>query len=315
MGDFRPTGRLWAIFPIDPLPEARPPGAMNEKNGSIWAGSCQRRWRFHLWRGARSLESGDLCGARRHFAAAYREAPEEALVCLAWGRELQKAGDLVTAERLLRRAWETDPKLDTAALHLARLLGLYLNRPEEAQAILTHVSGQSGESAPLLLLAAELQLKDCCGHEAAKALLERALALGAHEEEVRLCFAKAYNAEGIARSQAGEHHQALFALKRATDLDPDWSGPWVNRGAILERIGQVSRAQREYRRALRIEPANPVALFNLAESLRRQGDRREAERLFRRLLKLKPGYPGGERGLHQVLKGAFPEIEEHPEPG
>lgn len=286
---------------------------MDEKNGSIWAASSPRRWRFHLWRGARCLESGDLRGARRHFAAAYRDAPDEALVCLAWGREMQRAGDLATAERLLRKAWEGDPSLDTAALHLARLLGLRLDRHEEAEAILARVSEEGGESAPALLLAAELRLRQPELHEVAKELLARALSLGAQESDVRLCFARAYNAEGIARSQAGEHHQALFALKRATDLDPGWSGPWVNRGAILERIGQVAHAQREYRRALTIEPTNPVALFNLAESLRRQGERREAERLFRRLLELEPGFPGGERGLRQVRGDAPVGTLDHPE--
>jgi tetratricopeptide (TPR) repeat protein len=275
---------------------------MTDKHVSSWAVSSPRRWRFYLWRGARSLESGDLRGAQRHFAAAYREAPDEPLVCLAWGRELQRAGDPAAAEKLLRRAWEADPDLDSAGLHLARLLGLHLERPDDAEAILDRLCARRGESAAALLLAAELRLRQPAEHEAAKELLERALSLGADEHDVRLGLSRAFNAEGVSLSQAGEHHRALFALKRAADLDPGWSGPYVNLGAILERLGQLAQAQREYRRALRIEPRNPVALFNLADSLRRQGRRREAARLFRRLLEVAPAYPGGALGLRRLLE-------------
>jgi tetratricopeptide (TPR) repeat protein len=144
-------------------------------------------------------------------------------------------------------------------------------------------------------------LRDPSAHEAAKDLLDEALALGAEEQAVRLGLARVYNAEGVSLGERGDHHRALFALKRAGDLDPAWAGPWVNRGAILERLGQVAQAQREYRRALRIEPKNPVALYNLADSLRRQGAQGESERLFRRLLEIAPGYPGGEHGLRRLL--------------
>lgn len=268
---------------------------MTDKHQSLWAASSSRRWRFHLWRGARSLESGDLRGARRHFAAAYHEAPAEPLACLAWGRELQRAGETLTAEKLLRKAYEACPDLDVAGLHLARLLGLQLGRPEEAEEILDRLAARRGTLPPALLLRAELKLREPSEFEAAKRLLEEALALGAEEQAVRLGFARAYNAEGVSRGEAGDYHRAIFALKRAGDLDPSWAGPWVNRGAILERLGQVAQAQREYRHALRIEPRNPVALFNLADSLRRQGAHSEAERLFGRLLRVAPGYSLGQR--------------------
>jgi Flp pilus assembly protein TadD len=247
------------------------------------------------------MEGGDLRGARRHFLAAYREAPSEPLVCLAWGREVQRSGDAVEAEKLLRQAFEADPDLEVAGLHLARLLGLGLGRPGEAEELLDQLAARHEETPAALILRAELRLLDPSEHEEARRLLDEAARLGAEEAAVRMGLARVLNAEGVSRSRAGDHHRALFALKRAGDLDPNWAGPLINRGAILERLGQVAQAQREYRQALRIEPKNPVALFNLADSLRRQGDRDSAERLFRRLLEVEPSYPGGEKGLRSLL--------------
>ena len=87
-----------------------------------------RKWRFHLVRGARCLEVGDFDGAKRHFGAAHRAAPEVPIVCLAWGRELLRSGELSESELQLRRAWSLDPSLESAGFTLARLLGLHRGR-------------------------------------------------------------------------------------------------------------------------------------------------------------------------------------------
>jgi len=257
-------------------------------------------WRYHLVHGARCLEQGDFAGARRHFAAAYYEAPEEPIVCVAWGRELLRAGDVAGAEPLVRLAWERDPTLLSAGFTLSRLLGLHRGRPDEALAILDRVDRSHGVSATTLMLRGELALRDPTAHDEAKRLFEHARELGADEALVRVGLAKAWNAEGIACTQVGEHHQALFALKRASDLDPTWPGPLTNSGAVFERLGMPRKARSHYRAALRLDPHNPVALFNLADSLRKGGSRDEAARFFRRLLRVQPDYPGAREALAQL---------------
>lgn len=270
---------------------------MTEPNGRHWAVTPNRKWRFHLVRGARSLEVGDFTGAQRHFGAAHKEAPSEPIVCLAWGRELLRGGELDAAEELLRYAWTRDSSLESAGMSLARLLGLQRKRWTEAQAVLDDVERRHGASAPLVLLRAELTIGDPERFTEARQLFERAEDLGADPEVIRLGLARVHNAEGVTRCREGEHHRALFALKRAADLDPGWSGPLVNSGAIFERLGLVQKARTHYRSALRLDPVNPVALFNLAESLRRGGFHGDAIRLYRRLLALQPGYPGARDGL------------------
>jgi len=270
---------------------------MTETNGRSWAVTQNRKWRFHLVRGARSLEVGDFTGAQRHFGAAHREAPTEPIVCLAWGRELLRSGEVDTSEELLRYAWSRDRSLESAGMSLARLLGLHRRRWAEAQAVLDEVERGHGASASLVVLRAEVTIGDPTRFAEARRLFERALDLGADEEVVRLGLARVHNAEGIMRCREGDHHRALFALKRAADLDPGWSGPLVNSGAIFERLGLARKARAQYRSALRLDPVNPVALFNLAESLRRGGYHGDAVRLYRRLLTLQPGYPGARDGL------------------
>ena len=266
----------------------------------------QRKWRFHLVRGARCLEVGDFAGAHRHFETAHREAPEEPIACLAWGRELLRIGEPDKAEPLLRQAWSLDSSLDSAAFSLARLLGLHRDRREEALAVLDELDHHRGVDAPSLLLRGEIAVADPSCYAEAITCFSRALQLGADEELVRLGLAKAHNAEGVVRGREGDHHQALFALKRAADLDPEWSGPRVNSGAIFERLGQLRKARAQYQEALRLDPVNPVALYNLAESLRREGSFSGAVRFYRRLLAVRPDYPGAEAALRRTLAAHHP---------
>jgi Flp pilus assembly protein TadD len=275
---------------------------MTEPNGLHWAVTPDRKWRFHLVRGARCLEVGDFAGAQRHFGAAHRDAPTKPIVCLAWGRELLRSGELDAAGELLRYAWCRDRSLESAGFSLARLLGLHQRKWAEAQAVLDEVEQVHGASASLVLLRAELTIGEPARFPEARRFFEHALELGADRAVVKLGMARVHNAEGVMRCRDGEHHRALFALKRAADLDPGWSGPLVNSGAIFEQLGLVQKARTHYRSALRLDPVNPVALFNLAESLRRGGFHGDAVRLYRRLLALQPGYPGALDGLKQARR-------------
>jgi len=270
---------------------------MTEPNGRHRALTPNRKWRFHLVRGARCLEVGDFMGAQRHFSAAHREAPTEPVACLAWGRELLRIGELDSAEELLRYAWSRDPSLESAGFSLARLLGQHRRKLAEAEAVLDEVEQGHGVSVSLVLLRAEITIGDPASYAEARRLFEQAEDLGADREVVRLGLSRVHNAEGVMCCRTGDHHRALFALKRAADLDPGWSGPLVNSGAIFERLGLVGKARTQYRSALRLDPVNPVALFNLAESMRRGGFHGDAVRLYRRLLVLQPGYPGAGDGL------------------
>jgi Flp pilus assembly protein TadD len=265
-----------------------------------------QRWQVHLRRGARSLEAGQHERAARHFAAAYKLAPERPECCLALGREYLRRGQLGQAEPLLRRAWERGPSA-LAGAALARLLGVGKGESQPARAVLAEALRRHPDHPLLLVVQGELELEDD-RFEAARAAFEHARALGADPTAVRAGLARTYNAEGIACGDEAADDRAIFAFKRACDLDPTWSGPHVNLGVAFTRLGRRRRARTCYERAIAIEPENPVAFFNLANLLRDSGDLDGAVECYERVLDLSPEYPGVRAALAGTLadQGRYP---------
>jgi tetratricopeptide (TPR) repeat protein len=259
-----------------------------------------QRWQVHLKRGVRSLEAGQLDRAARHFAAAYRLAPDRPEVCLALGREYLRRGQLAQAEPLLRRAWEGNPGLAVAAAALARLLGVGRSDLKAAYAILDEGDRRHPDHPLLIVVRGELQLEedDWVG---ARRSFERARDLGAENHAVRSGLARTYNAEGIAHGEQRADERAIFAFKRACDLDPTWSGPFVNLGVVFARLGRPRRARTCYEKAAALEPDNPVAHFNLGNLLREAGDLEGARDCYERVVDLSPDYPGARSSLADVL--------------
>jgi tetratricopeptide (TPR) repeat protein len=234
-------------------------------------------WRGELRRGLERLRDGDFADAEAHFARAHRMAPDRAEVCFALGRERLRRGDLDQAEVLLRQAWMRDPSLVSAAAFLARCLGVERRQFAAAHAVLEEAFARHGRVAPLAVVAAEILLEEGRA-PAARELAEEVLA-GSPEgarEAARALLARVHNQEGLDRVAAGEPEAALFAFRRASALDEDWSAPACNLGAAFEAIGRLDRARAAYEQALAIDPDSQVARFNLARLLHERGDPRGA---------------------------------------
>jgi protein O-mannosyl-transferase len=73
---------------------------------------------------------------------------------------------------------------------------------------------------------------------------------------------------------------------------PEKVRPHINFGAALARAGAHERAEQAYRRALALDPANPVVLNNLGQELVRKGRIDEAIRFFKQAIRLKKGFVG-----------------------
>jgi Flp pilus assembly protein TadD len=270
-----------------------------------------QRWQVHLRQGVRSLEAGCHDRAARHFVAAYKLAPERPEVCLALGREYLRRGQLGQAEPLLRRAWAGRPAMATAAAALARLLGVGKGESKAARTVLEEALRQHPDHPLLLVVRGELELEDE-QFEVARDSFERAQALGADPTSVRAGLARTYNAEGIACGDEAADDRAIFAFKRACDLDPTWSGPHVNLGVAFMRLGRRRRARTCYERAIALEPDNPVAFFNLGNLLHDTGDLPGAVECYERVLDLSPEYPGVRVALAGTLadQGRYPRAIE-----
>jgi tetratricopeptide (TPR) repeat protein len=265
-------------------------------------------WRVELNRGLRALVDGDEVAAEGHLERAYRSAPERAEVCFALGRERMRQGKLDEAERLLRKAFRSGGMLAAAAA-LARCLGGDAARRGEAHAVLDEALRPGEEDEPgLLVVRAELFVEEREVGRAREAL-ERARAVLDREQRdapatraaIALAMAKVSNLEAVALVEEGRDEEALFAFKRAFDLDPAWAGPMVNMGAVFARLGRPARARGCYERALVLDPENCVARYNLAELCRRRGDAQSAEAEYRRVLELDAAYPGARVALAELL--------------
>ncbi|HLU66960.1 MAG TPA: tetratricopeptide repeat protein [Kofleriaceae bacterium] len=235
-------------------------------------------WRGELRRGLERLRRGEYGAAEAHFARAHRLAPDRAEVAFALGRERLRQGDLDQAEQLLTAAWRRDPTLLSAGAFLARCVGLERRDHARAHAILDEARAHHGPAPLLAVVEAEILLDEGRVDEARRLAEEVAgsPAPDAAQAAARALLARVHNHEGLARVEAGEPESALFAFRRAADLDPEWSAPHSNLGAAFEALGRDDRARAAYQRALAIDPDSQTALYNLARLLRRQGEGRAA---------------------------------------
>jgi len=85
--------------------------------------------------------------------------------------------------------------------------------------------------------------------------------------------------------------EALFHLRRASDLIPDLPPAHVNAAKALLLLDRPAEAEVEAREALRLAPGFPPALVNLAEALHRLSRHAEAADAYGELVSLQPEDP------------------------
>jgi protein O-GlcNAc transferase len=275
------------------LPERDPPRPSNIL-------PLGERWRRYLSRGARSLEEGEYHAAAEAFEKALEAAPEEPQVLLAVGRERMRQGRFDDAEGPLRQACAALPESTAAAAALARLLGLHQGKPQEAYQVLHRALEHCQDTAALHVVRGELLLEEGAFAEA-RAAFGRAMDDPVAAEAARIGMARTYNIEGINLSEQGQCEPAIFSFKRAADLEPGWSGPYVNMGVVLSRLGKKAKAMEAYATALERDPTNPVAHFNLGNAQHELGLLGEAVRTFEELMMIAPDYPHVRGALANVL--------------
>ncbi|MEA2600959.1 MAG: choline-sulfatase [Acidobacteriota bacterium] len=81
---------------------------------------------------------------------------------------------------------------------------------------------------------------------------------------------------GFCLRQAGRLESALNLFQRAAKENDLNAVPIADAAGCLFDLGRKAEAEREYRRALALDPIQPVAATNLARMLRQRGDRKGA---------------------------------------
>ena len=252
-------------------------------------------WRAEVARGLALDERGDGDAARAAFARAHALAPDEAQPAYLLARAEERRGRLLEAERLYRLALAARPDWPLAAIKLARLV---VDRAQptltaalaEARRVLAPAHKTHPRHHLLQLVEAQLLLDEDRVDES-RALMEALKAGGFDAPAWERQMARVENLSGIALSRAGHDDAALFAFKRACDLDPRWAPPRANLGALWQRLQRPQKALAEYRRALELDPTHGLAHFNLGLLLRERGDLDGAARAFAAAVAADPPHP------------------------
>lgn len=249
-------------------------------------------WLDVLQDGLGLARAGEFDEALDHFERARELAPTRAETACALGREHMRRGQVDQALELLELAWGQDSSLVTAGTSLARCLGLDLSRFSEAHQVLDQVDAQHPNEPTSHLIRSEMLLAE--GRHEEAAVIAEALQHAASERVARsagLLMSRVENERGLCAVKAAGFERAIFAFKRASDLDPLWAAPQSNLGAAFEKLGKAQRAEAAYRQAIQRDVNYARAWHNLAKLYQRQGDPR-AHDSFERAFQAEPALTG-----------------------
>lgn len=108
---------------------------------------------------------------------------------------------------------------------------------------------------------------------------------------------------GLCLSEQGRYGEALEALDRALALRPSYPIALVNRGWVLENLGDIAGARRDYRRAAEADPTAVRAHAGLALLAARAGQWRDARKDAEAALAVARGDPGARLALAMAALG------------
>ncbi len=105
-----------------------------------------------------------------------------------------------------------------------------------------------------------------------------------------------------ARDLAGAERE----YRRAVEIDPESLRARTSLATVLQKAGRLQDAEMEYRTVLRLAPGHHPAIFNLAALLWGTGRRDEAAGLYRRFLEVAPAGSGSASSLAAARSTAAP---------
>ena len=265
-------------------------------------------------------------GAGEEKAGRYREAEQAFRKALAidpaqpeaWfnlGLVLRRSGRDAEATQAFERALELQPQMTVSMIMLAELRQR-AGRLSEAAEWATRACAQDDAQATAacrVLAGIANERRDWTQAERAYervvaldgrnaddwvALAQARLALGKAQEallalnralELNPQHGVAYQALAAAHGRRGEYAQALEYAERATQLEPTDHQAWSNKGYSLLKLQRPAEAVPAFETALRLKPDFSNAWINLGEAKLAQRQAGEAIVALRKALELSPG--------------------------
>jgi predicted O-linked N-acetylglucosamine transferase (SPINDLY family) len=179
-----------------------------------------------------------------------------------------------------------------------------LNRREEAEAALLEaarfdpnakVQAQASDVSALLNRAYPLILQNQL--DQAEPLIKAVL-------QADPANAPGWQGLAVLLHKRGQHEEAIRAIDRALELNPQEAGFWNNRGVLLKPLGAPKNPERiaAYEKAVALNPRFKEAYSNLADALMNDGRFEDAQAALDRALAIDPGYSGALINRANLLK-------------
>lgn len=97
--------------------------------------------------------------------------------------------------------------------------------------------------------------------------------------------------------KAGEYDRGIELLNKVTAIEKNSPVPYINLAIVYGKVDNLKLAEENLKRALNIDPQNPVASNEYALLYRKTGRFSEARHLYERILKKYPGFYMARRNL------------------
>jgi protein O-mannosyl-transferase len=262
-----PRAGVTALFIAIPLFVLFSLGALTWRQTEIWQDSER------LWNHALAVSPSSMA----HFHV---------------GRFAAQRGDLVGAEKHLRRAIEINPTNDVIQSNLALVLARQGNLTEATAHFDRALKINSGDPATLnnmgITLAQQGKLDEAMQH------FQRAL-------EIRPGDASGHTNLANVMLARGDLDGAAKHLRLAVEIDPADAENHYNFAMVLAQRGSLAEATHHLRRVVELKPGDAAAANNLAITLAKQGQLGEAAQRFEDALRINPDLAEAHAGLARVL--------------
>jgi len=211
------------------------------------------------------LESeNDLYNAYQYYLYASARDPDDVRILLRLAKVAVEVGDLDAAKKhcealLAKGAYGTDARLILAEVEYR------LGNKEQAVTLLTALRDSTDVSRfQVLKFLAKIDL-ELNKPEEARLILEEAS--GSPDADFYVFYELA-----LLDADAGKKQEALEAIGKALEINPDFANAHLARARLLADSGKTTEAKEEYGEVLHIEPANRDAISGLADILYAGGE-------------------------------------------
>jgi Flp pilus assembly protein TadD len=217
----------------------------------------------YVWRAMVEMSHNSADKAEADLKTAMSIAPQSPQAYLELGKIRFAQKRFPEGVAVLEQALQYDPN-SVEALRLEVTYDLYAKQPEKALARLNAQIEKSPKNSAFYDLLAELQIQNKNLDQAAAAA-QKAMQLNSGDGQAAMLYSQI-------EVQRGQTAQAISLWENWLVSHPNDAGVLAVLGTLEEATGDMAKAEADYRKALAIQPKQPVAANNLAYLMLANGE-------------------------------------------